>query len=344
MERERKPQGTAKRKVIIDTDPGIDDAMAILLALSSPELDVIALTVVFGNVSCETAVKNAHRILAQVPEEVRRRVEVVPGEQRPLKREPRPHPTFVHGTDGLGNTWDPSESPVRLQEDDFGRAASYIVDQVRQFPNEISIITLGPLTNLSRALSLDPTIAPLFDRVVVMGGAVTCNGNVNPGAEANIVCDPHAADHVFTTTFAHPLTLVPLDVSMETLLHPEHLHELETLAPRLSSFLSHVSDFYARFHGTRYRKEPFMHLHDPSAVLFFTHPHLFRTRSGPLRVVPDGFAMGHIIQDVRDDWPGATPWSDSPSADVCVEVQAEEVRRLFLAQIESGEASMWPSA
>jgi|GEM_PF-4704719 len=176
------------QKIIIDTDPGIDDALAILFAFAHPGLDVVGLTTVFGNVPVSLATENALRLVELAGVDV----PVAPGAAKPLLISPRGHADFVHGEDGFGNTHTPHSSREARKQG----AAEFIVEQVRSAPDAVTLVPVGPLTNIALALKLAPDICEKT-RVVLMGGAVNEPGNCSPVAEANIWQDPHAAEIVF---------------------------------------------------------------------------------------------------------------------------------------------------
>ena len=177
------------RKIIIDTDPGVDDALAIFLALRSRELDVIGLTTVFGNSNVDATTRNALNLLHIAG---RGDIPVARGAGVPLFIAPHGTAEWVHGDDAMGNIgWTAPLSPA-LQPHTL-RAAEFIVQQVMAHPGEITLVPIGPLTNIALALQLEPRIAQHVREVVLMGGAVLAPGNVSPLAEANIHGAPHAA-------------------------------------------------------------------------------------------------------------------------------------------------------
>eukprot|EP00854_Cymbomonas_tetramitiformis_P013832 gene13832-16347_t len=220
-----KRQRTAK-KIIIDTDPGVDDTMAILLAFNSPEVEVIGLTTMCAftssnprnltklreltewNTLCELAGKS--------------HIPVAQGADRQLRGNVKERiATFVHGDDGLGNTGEPFPTGKAVAED----AADFLAHHCRDAPGEITIVALGPLTNLALAMQRDAEFPKNAAEIVVLGGALFCNGNVNPAAEANIFGDPDAADLVFTS--GGLVTLIGLDVTQKTVMMAAEVDELK---------------------------------------------------------------------------------------------------------------------
>jgi inosine-uridine nucleoside N-ribohydrolase len=180
-----------RTKVIYDTDPGVDDAMALYYALAHPAIDVVGITTTFGNVSVEQATTNALYLTALAG----RDIPVSRGVATPWFKHPEAPPAHIHGADGLGNLG--ARRPAGQQADPRS-SAQFIVDMARAHPGEITLVAVGPLGNLSLALQLEPQLPNLVREVIVMGGTVSEPGNVSPVAEANIWNDPHAADRVFT--------------------------------------------------------------------------------------------------------------------------------------------------
>lgn len=204
-----------RQKIILDTDPGADDALAILLALNSPELDVQALTVVAGNVVVGQGVENALKLVSVAG---RCDVPVARGAARPLAQK-LTTAEFFHGQNGLGDV----QLPAPRCRADARSASDLIVELVRKYPHEITLVPVGPLTNLALALAKDPAIVPLVKEVVLMGGSIS-GGNVTAVAEANIHNDPEAARAVFEAGW--PLTMVGLDVTHRTLFTRADLERL----------------------------------------------------------------------------------------------------------------------
>ncbi|GGD62511.1 nucleoside hydrolase [Lacimicrobium alkaliphilum] len=310
------------KKIIIDTDPGVDDALAIVLAFNSPELDVIGLTTVFGNVAVQRSTANALILseFASYP------VPVYEGQGAPMQRDTPHYPDFVHGADGFGNIdWPASDKQAESQN-----AVDFIIEQIRANPGQITIVALGPLTNLGRALEQAPDIAGLVEEVVIMGGAVHANGNVSPVAEANIIGDPHAADKVMTARW--PLVMVGLDVTSQVLLSKDHTAAIAAANPTQGKLLHQACDFYIDY----YRDElgiPGCMVHDPSTIAYLLDPSLFETLSGPIRVATDGLAMGQTIFAIagrRYPYPG---WENKPNQQVCFKVDKQRVLDLLVDRL-----------
>jgi inosine-uridine nucleoside N-ribohydrolase len=245
---------SAPRPVIIDTDPGTDDAIAIVLALRSSELAVRALTVVPGNVTSAQGVDNARRIVSLAH---RCDVPVAAGATRPLLAPLITGSEMWHGKNGLADVQlaDPS-CPL-----DSRWAPDLIIELVRAAPHQITLITIGPLTNIALALEKDPGIVPLVKEVVMMGGSIS-GGNATPAAEFNIYVDPEAAQLVFNAGW--PLTMVGLDVCRVTLLTRARLHTLQGQHDPLAAFVYSIGDFLV--HGAEQHGEPGSPMYDPLAV------------------------------------------------------------------------------
>jgi purine nucleosidase len=222
----------AAKKVIIDTDPGTDDAMAIMLALNSPELDVRALTVVPGNTTATQGLENALRMVSLAN---RCDIPVAAGAKHPLFQK-LVTAEFWHGKNGLANVdLPPSKCKVDPR---FG--PDLIIEMVHASPHEITLLPIGPLTNIALAIEKDPSIVPLVKEVIIMGGSIS-GGNVNAAAEANIYGDPEAAQVVFQAGW--PLTMVGLEVGDKTLFSRKYLDELSKSHGPMNDFMVKVTKF-----------------------------------------------------------------------------------------------------
>ncbi|HUF57549.1 MAG TPA: nucleoside hydrolase [Thermohalobaculum sp.] len=304
------------KKIIIDTDPGIDDAMAIVLALSDPRLDLVGMTTVFGNVTTATATRNALRLA----ELAGRPIPVAHGAEAPLVLAPQPPADFVHGPEGFGDI--PAAEPQGRP--DPRPAHRFLVEEAAARPGEIWLVAVGPLTNLALALDEDPAVARNLAGVIVMGGAVRAPGNVSARGEANIWNDPHAADRVFAADW--PLTLVPLDVTTQVICTAADFAALSEARPGAGGFLNAAVQFYFGFHR-RTRGFEGCYMHDPSAVIRLTDPGLFRTEDIPLIVHTQGDDAGRSAE---------APDSGRRPVTCCLGVDAEGVRRRFLDTIREG--------
>ncbi|OED42533.1 hypothetical protein AB833_05850 [Chromatiales bacterium (ex Bugula neritina AB1)] len=269
------------KKVIIDTDPGIDDAIALCYALSHPKLEVLALTSIFGNVSTELATQNALRIC----ELCNTSVPVAQGADSPLHIKRNPAPDFVHGVNGFGNI----ELPVPTTRRDKSSAAELIIDLVREQPGEITLIPVGPLTNLAKALEQAPDIADKVAEVIVMGGVFYASGNVTPFAEANIWNDPHAAQKVLTASW--PVVVHGLDITHQIVFDRPYLGRLAAASPRIGGFLHNAAEFYINFYKEQ-RNIDGCCPHDLLAVAYAANPQWYKTETGRFDVITDGEQIG----------------------------------------------------
>ncbi len=311
------------KKIIIDTDPGIDDAMAILFALQSPELEVVGLTTIYGNVHTPLATQNALRLVEFAD---RPNIPVAHGANLPLFVSLDSVADYVHGFDGLGDTNQPPPQgqPVEVS------AAQFIVELIMANPGQITLVPVGPLTNIALALALEPRIIDNVAEVVIMGGAATVNGNRNPAAEANIFNDPHAADRVFTAGW--PVVMVGLDVTMKTVMTEDYLASLKANNSKIGHYIYDISRFYQDFHIEAYGKTD-IHTHDPSAIAYAIDPTLFTTQTAPVRVITTGLALGQTMIDHRQQWNSPNAWTDQPPTHICLDVDSERLLALYHQRI-----------
>lgn len=205
-------------RIILDTDPGIDDALALFLALASPEVTLEAVTTVQGNVSVEQTTYNALTLLTLAG---RTDIPVAYGSAEPLVRK-RVDAAHVHGQNGLGDITLPEPTIASVEQ----QAVDLIIEKIMRNPGEITLVPIGPLTNIALAVRREPRIAQHVREVVIMGGAVRVPGNVTPSAEFNIFADPHAAHVVFHAGW--PLRLVSLDVTTRVSMHRQQVETLAT--------------------------------------------------------------------------------------------------------------------
>ena len=299
-----------KQKIIIDTDPGIDDAMAIHMAFADPRLEVVGLTTIFGNVNVEQATRNALWLAEQAEYEL----DVAKGATRPLVQEPNEPSYYVHGDEGFGDL--PAQTP-------FGRAhaldaADYIIETCRAHSGEISLCPVGPLTNIAIALQRDPDLVHHVKSVVIMGGAGFVPGNVTDYAEANIWNDPQAADIVFGAPWE--VVMIGLDVTTQVMCYPEEYQSIADESGPIGSFINDISQFYARFYASIY-KDVLCVLHDPCAIIALTDPELFDYRDMPVHVICDGPAIGQTVPDNN---------LARTSAKIAIGVDVEKVKAQYL--------------
>ena len=273
---------------MIDTDPGVDDAVAILLALASPELDVLAITTVSGNVGLEKTTLNARRIvqLAQ-----RRDVIVAAGCAGAIAG-PTHYSGDVHGADGLGDlSWDEPDVPLHGED-----AVELLRELVEAGP--LTIVAIGPLTNLATLLGRYPDVARLVERVVIMGGA-SFEGNVTPAAEFNIWADPEAAQRVFAAEW--PITAMPLDLTHQATLNDDDLQFLRSLGTEVGRRTADMLEPYARFHDEWYGNRDVI-MHDAMAVYELIDPSAISKQGVQVNVETGGeYSRGATWFDRRRD-------------------------------------------
>ena len=253
---------TAPTRILIDTDPGIDDAMAIFYALASPELEVVGLTTVFGNAHVDTCTANAIRILdiAGRPD-----IPVAHGAARPLAQPFRGPAAHVHGENGLADIElaAPSRAPHALD------AAHFIIETVMASPGEITLVPVGPLTNIALAMLLRPDLPQYLAGMVIMGGAAFVPGNSSPAAEANIVNDPEAADLVFGADC--PIVMCGLDVTERTVMTSEQIDSLGAIDNDRARMAAAILPFYRDFHVSRGGPDG-IHVHDSTCISYLLAP------------------------------------------------------------------------
>lgn len=276
------------QKIIIDTDPGIDDAMAILAALHSPDLEVLGLTTVFGNTEVDLCALNALRL---VELEGNNHIPVTKGCGQPMVHQINSFSAGVHGKDGFGNT----NLPLPHGKLDPRHAAQFIIDTVMANPHEVILVPLGPLTNIAMAYRLEPRIAPLVKEVVLMGGCAFTLGNISAVAEANIYHDPHAAEVVFAAPWK--VTMVGLDVTTKIVMGPDYFENLYAAGNPAVQLLEKIQPCYQAFHEQIYGMKGAIHTHDPAVIAYLLAPELFRCEEMPVYVVTEGLCVGKTIAD-----------------------------------------------
>lgn len=327
-----KAAATGGRKVIFDTDPGIDDAMALLFLHYLPGIELLGITSTFGNHVVDVTTRNALYLV----ERFKIDVPVARGTGVPLAGEYGPPPVYVHGNNGLGDV--PVPETVKTQPDPRV-AHKFIIDTVRAHPGEVTLVAVGSMTNLALALREDPEIAGLVKEVIIMGGAFGYFGNlgnISPASEANIHDDPTAADEVFGAKWH--VTAVGLDVTHRVEMPTDYIRALAKDAGEVGQFIWDITRFYENF----YKKSgmPSIYVHDASAVAYLADPSLFKTRSGAVRVVTEGLAIGQTIQKPDSRHFPAGAWDNRPSQAICIDVDAEKLRELYRRTIIAGAKTL----
>lgn len=316
--------------VVLDVDPGIDDSLAILLALRSPELEVVAITVVAGNVDVEQGLENALKVIELVEA---RSLPVAKGAASPLVRR-LTTARHVHGENGLGNVHLPTPSLEPFK----GTALELLATKVEEYAGNITLVPVGPLTNVAALLTQHSELVPKIKEIVLMGGSFS-GGNVTPAAEFNIYNDPEAAEIVFQSSV--PLRMVTLDVTRSTVLRTDHLAEIEPDSHPIQKF---VLDLHA--HHERTRRSQGIYLHDPLAVGIVTDPTLVTTEAAYVEVETEGkktrgatianrrgFRLIHEEDPTEIRVVGSQPIE--PNAQITVGVDSDRFIRFFLARVLS---------
>ena len=326
------PLAAAPKKIIFDTDPGTDDAMALMLALNSPELDVRAITVVPGNVTAKQGLENALRMVSLAN---RCDIPVAGGAQHPLFQK-LITAEFWHGKNGLADIELP---PSKCKADErFG--PDLIIQLVHASPHEITLVPVGPLTNIALAVSKDPSMVSLVKEVVIMGGSIS-GGNVNAAAEANIYNDPEAAQIVFQAGW--PLTMVGLDVGDKTLLSQKYLDQLNVKHGPVNDFIHDVAQFLVTLSAKF--GSPGTPMYDPLAVGVAIDPTLVKAPAMHVDVEGRGeFTRGETVANRRGAVERNVLHGDryiiegvdevKANAKVCTEVDADRFLQMFVARIQ----------
>ncbi|MFT4181958.1 MAG: nucleoside hydrolase [Rhizobium sp.] len=314
--------GGRGRKVIFDTDPGIDDAAALLFLNANPSVTLLGITTVFGNGDIDTVTRNAlylkKRFAIAAP--------IARGAAASLNGDAGEPPVHIHGQNGLGDIVIDWEA---LPDLDPRPAHRFIIDTVLANPGEITLLAVGRMTNLALALREAPEIVPLVKEVVIMGGAFALsglNGNVTPVAEANILGDPLAADEVFGAGWL--VTAIGLDVTRQVVMGPRELARLATHGGEVGRFIVETSVGYRAFHA-QFGIDGY-YVHDSTAAAYLIDPTLFELRSGPIRVATEGVAIGQTIQR---DWNRLHPpgeWDMAPDQQVAISVDARRVLNMLV--------------
>ena len=318
------------QRILLDTDTGVDDALAILLALNSPELQVEAITSVSGNVPVDLCTRNLLITLEAMG--LSEYPICAKGEAQPLI-EPLVTAAHVHGSDGLGDvTQLLREDGSRLYPDPEPRLAAtpavdLIIDLAGQYPDELVLVPVGPLTNIAKAMIKHPARMRKIREIVLMGGVFETYGNVTTTAEFNIFADPHAAQLILD--FGVPITVVPLDITHQVILTGKRLDaEIGEREDRLSQFLRDATRATMGYHQSH---EGFhgAYIHDALPIGLLTHPEFFETVEAFVQVeTSSDLTRGMTVADLRPERP-----RPKPNARVCVGVNAEIFLQHFLDRI-----------
>ncbi|MCR8846756.1 nucleoside hydrolase [Paenibacillus sp. SC116] len=313
--------------IFLDVDTGVDDALAIMLAVKSGAFDLLGITTVNGNVSLSQATLNTRKVLHVLAEEAEQKgrgeeaelianIPVIPGADRPLRR-PQYFEHRVHGNDGIGGALADLElPPMRASK----QAALIMVETIKERPGEVTLIMTGPLTNLALALRACPELPTLVKEVIFMGGVVTSFGNVTPTAEYNIYVDPEAARNVLQAGFN--ITMVGLDVTRRALLTRDHIESMgdAPLAPLVYDCTRDYMDMYAKRYG-----HPACAMHDPFAVAVAIDRAVATTEHLYVDVeVNSNLCDGQTVADFQGRW------NKEPNVHVCMDLNQEAFIERFL--------------
>ncbi|MCI5650066.1 MAG: nucleoside hydrolase [Fusicatenibacter sp.] len=311
------------RKVIIDCDPGIDDALALMLALSSPELEILGITIVCGNVPTSQGAKNALKILEWMGQT---NIPVYSGEETPLVRD-YVDASDTHGMDGLGESGyaDVLSSAPRAD------AVSFLINTLKTTPN-VSIIAIGPLTNIARVILRDPDCLANLQEFVSMGGSYKSHGNCSPVAEYNYWCDPDGAKIVFDAFASLPhlkgklLQMVGLDVTRKIVLTPNLLEYMKNVNPLMGTRIERITRFYFDFH---WKQEGVIGcvINDPLAVACFLDPNLCSGFDSYTQIETTGLGIGQSIVDAMNFYQKA------PNSHILTQVNVSGFLQLFLTRV-----------
>ena len=304
-------------RTIIDTDPGIGDALAFLLALASPEIKLEALTTTQGNVTVEKATRNALSVLELARAS---HIPVVQGSILPLVQPLRASDS-VHGASGIGNSKLPEPHIKPLPQ----HAVDYLIERVLAEPNELSIFPIGPLTNIAMAIRKEPRFPLSVKELVIMGGALQEGGNVTPLAEFNIFVDPHAAQIVFHSGI--PITLIPLDATHKCLLKQEHVDRLLKIKSPISRFIQEAVEVYLK--SSIDLGYPGSALHDPLTLATIIAPELLTLKEFYVDVdISGGVSTGKTFADFYN------MMKKPANMKVALDVRGEDFIELFLQRME----------
>jgi inosine-uridine nucleoside N-ribohydrolase len=308
------------RKVIIDCDPGIDDAVALAMALFDPRLEVVAVTAVAGNVSADLASRNVQALIEQLDPPKFPRM----GMATPSETASGSDARHIHGEDGLGNANFACSTLVRQHPSE-----KVLADEIRAAPNEITVLCLGPLTNVARMFQRDPALMEMVGQVVIGGGAVNCIGNATPTAEFNIYCDPECARTVFKAPITK--TLVPLDITSRVAFDFGFLSKLPAESSKVGNVLHRILPFFGRVYRQQLGMEQF-YLHAPVALVALTNPELFETMEmeGDIEVSGE-LTIGTTVFDRRITFRGQR------NMDVLREIDVPAVTDCILRSLSEAE-------
>ena len=308
-------------RVLIDCDPGHDDAVALLLAAQADEIDLVSVTTVAGNGSLERSTENALKVLTLAG---RTDIPVAAGMDRPLLREPVTA-SEVHGETGLDGT--ELDDPAFETEDTHG--VDQLIETLRASDEQATLVPIGPLTNVAMALRKAPDLTESIERIVLMGGALA-EGNVTPVAEFNVYADPEAASIVFQADVE--ITMVGLDATRQARYGADRFDEMRSLNNRVGDIVAELFEFYLEFHADAYGWDG-VPIHDACAVAEVIEPGIVESQRMRVDVeVSKSHSYGQTVCDRQGSWT-RTDHADDPNADVALSVDKERFFDLLLSEL-----------
>lgn len=305
------------QKVIFDTDPGIDDALALLLLAVSPEVDLLGITVTHGNTSQEKCLRNA---LSLVELAELRDIEVARGATEPIVKE-LSVAEETHGDGGLGY----AKLPIATKKVSETPAHDFIIEMIDRYPGEVTILAVGPMTNVALALLKRPDIAKKTRSIISMGGAIHYPGNATPQSEYNVFCDPEAFDIVLRSGI--DFTLVPLDVTYKCIFTKRHLELIDKARPEIKNFIAESTRFYMEFH-VKHQSIEGCAINDPLAAALLLDPSLVKLEDYFVRV--DLMGPTSKAKTIADYY-GAL--NERVNAHVAMQVDVERFMALFVERM-----------
>jgi purine nucleosidase len=312
-------------RIIIDTDPGVDDALTFLLALASPEIKIEALTTSHGNVSIEKTTRNALAVLELAHAS---HIPVARGCSLPLVSELHKSGEAVHGQSGIGKAILPEPKSKIVDQ----HAIDFLIERILAEPIQITLFTIGPMTNLALAIRKEPRIVSALKELIIMGGAIRQGGNVTPLAEFNVHADPHAAHIVFHSGI--PITLIPLDVTYKCLLTTDDIARLNKINSPIARFVKDATAVYMDFYK-KYENFDGCALHDPLTLATIIAPELLTLEEHYVDVdISGGVSMGNTFADFMKV-------SKKPAnMKVALAVRGRDFIELFIERMESLSMSL----
>lgn len=312
-------------RIIIDTDPGVDDALTFLLALASPEIKLEAITTVHGNIGIENTTRNALAVLELANAS---HIPVARGCELPLVSELATSGVIVHGQSGVGRAVLPEPKSKVIDQ----HAIDFLIQRILAEPNQITLFTIGPMTNLALAIRKEPRIASALKELIIMGGAIRQGGNATPLAEFNIHADAHAAHIVFHSGI--PMTLIPLDVTYKCLLSAADVKRLNKIDSPIARFVRDATSVYMDFYK-KYEGFDGCALHDPLTLATIIAPELLTIEEHYIDVdIAGGVSMGNTFADFMKV-------SKKPAnMKVALDVRGRDFIELFIERMESLSTSL----